>query len=153
MMITTNDLHNMAQQGATMNIHLTNDDLLPTLIVSTEDNQLGIYGISGSKDEISHLVLHKLQESNAKAYAFVVEAWATTFYEEVKKYDRVRDMPLDDRYEMVQIVLVEKDKGVVGGSNAKINRSGTHAKTLGPWENISNSEDVKVVSDYYITEW
>jgi len=153
MTITTNDLHNMAQQGATMNIHLTNEDLLPTLIISTEDNQLGIYGLSGSKDEIPHLVFHQLRESNAKAYAFVAEAWATTFYEEVKKYDRVQDMPLDDRYEMVQIVLVEKNKGIVGGSNARIDRPGTHTKTLGPWENIANSEDVKLVSDYYITEW
>jgi hypothetical protein len=150
MTITTKDLHNMAQQGARMNIKLTNDDLLPTLIVSTEDNQLGIYGVGGSKDEIPHIVFHKLQECNAKAYAFVTEAWATSFFEEVQKYDRVRDMPPDDRYEMVQIILVEKNKGIVGGSNARIDRPKTNTKTLGPWTDM---DDFKLTSGYYVTEW
>ena len=150
MIITTDDLNDMAQQGAAMNIKLTNDELLPTLIVSTEDDQIGIYGVSGSKDEIPHVIFHKLQECNAKAYAFVVEAWATTFYEEVKKYNRVRDMPPDDRYEMVQVVLVERGKGVVGGSNAKIDRPGAHTRTLGSWTKM---EDIMLTSDYYVTEW
>lgn len=152
MTITTNDLHDMAQKGAALNITLTPDDLLPTLIVSTENDQLGIYGVSGSKDEIPHTVLHKLQECNAKAYAFITEAWATTFWDEVKKYDRVRDMPPDDRYEMIQIIVVERDKGIVGGSNAKIDRPRADTRTLGPWTS-DNLDDIKLTSDYYVTEW
>ena len=152
-MMTINDLHHMAQQGATLNIGLTNDDLIPVLIISTEIGELGIYGIAGeNKSDWPDLIRQQLQDSYARAYALVMEAWASEFVENLKRYERVRDMPPDDRYEIIQIIVVEKDKGIVAGSSAKIDRL-ENSRTLGPWKTMDSLETYTQPGTFIITEW
>ena len=154
MIMTNSDLHNMAQQGAALNIGLTNDDLIPVLIICTDKGELGIYGIAGEDKSLwADIIRQQLQDSHASAYALVMEAWASDFIDNLKRYERIRDMPPDDRYEIIQILVVEKNTGVVGGSSAKINRL-TDRRTLGPWRNMTEFENlVTQPGSFIITEW
>ena len=152
--MTTDDLHEMAQQGAKLNIGLTDDDLIPVLIISTINGELGIYGIAGEeKATWPDLIRQQLRESYATSYALVMEAWASEFIDNLKRYKRVRDMPPDDRYEIIQILVVEKDKGVVAGSSARINRL-ENRRTLESWNNLESLETFALQPDtFIITEW
>ena len=82
-----------------------------------------------------------------------MEAWASDFIDNLKRYERVRDMPPDDRYEIIQILVVEKNTGIVDGSSAKIDRL-TDRRTLGPWRNMTEFENlVTQPGSFIITEW
>ena len=94
----------------------------------------------------------QLTDRNAKAYALVLEAWATAFVDEAAKYDyRVRDMPLDDKYEVVQIIVVDKNLGYVCGSQSRIDRIDDNTRKLRDWNEGDKVHNAQ--GSFVITEW
>ena len=93
--------------------------------------------------------LAQLAPKQAKAYALILEAWQTSFIEEASKYGgRVRDMPLDDRFECTTLILVRKNQGIVKYLSAKIDTDSDGKRKLREWE-TGNVQETRIC----ITEW
>ena len=120
--INVDALTKAAKQGAEFNIKLHPDeDLLPTIILLTKKDvptgAIEVYGFAAEKNQVPAMMLKALVDRQAEAYALVVEAWASSFIEEAKKYDyKIRDMPEDDKYEIVNVFAVSRDKGCLSHS-------------------------------------
>ena len=129
-----------AKKGAEFNITTRPDeDLIPTIILVTNKDvptgAIEVYGFAAEKEQVPAMMLKALVERQAEAYALVVEAWASSFAEEAKKYNyKIRDMPEDDKYEIVNIFAVSRDKGCLSYSVSKIERLGTGERKLKGWE-------------------
>ena len=143
-------LHMIAKSGAELNIGLY-DQLLPTLLVATP-KEIEIYGLTTEKEQLPVVILETLGKRQAQAYALVLEAWSTQFLERAAEYDyRVRDMAPDDRDEVVQIIVAERDNESVRFSMAKIEISPTGQRHLTEW--VENGPDRKACGAFVITEW
>ena len=149
----TDELHRVAQSGAALNISLSPEDLIPVLLLVNQDDQFEIYGIEEpNKDKIPEIVTAQLTDRNAKAYALVLEAWATAFVDEAAKYDyRIRDMPPDDKHEVVQIIVVDKNLGYVCGSQSRIDRIDDNTRKLRDWNEGDKVHNAQ--GSFVITEW
>ena len=147
------DIQTIAQRGATLNVKLTNDDLTPILLILDQNDEIGIYLLEVSKSDIVDTIAEQLEINDAKAYGLVVEAFATEICDvAINDYNyRVRDMPPDDIYEAVQIVVVERNKGIVSSSIATINRPDAHTKELEPW--MDSTETAITSESMLITQW
>ena len=143
-------LQTAAKSGAKLNIGLF-DQLLPTLLIATS-KEIEIYGLTAEKDQLPMVILDTLKQRQALAYALIIEAWSTQFIERAAQYDyRVRDMAPDDRDEVVQIIVVEKDSDSVRFSMAKIKTASTGHRSLMEW--IENGPNRKACGAFVITEW
>ena len=80
-------------------------------------------------------MLKLLLQEQVKAYAFILEAWSTPFVEKALEYNgRVRDMPLDDKFEIVNILMVKRDIGIYKYSTARINTKHDGSRQVEDWE-------------------
>jgi len=143
-------LHHAAKLGAELNIGLC-DQLLPTLLVATP-KEIEIYGLTTEKEYLPMLILDTLGKRQAQAYALVIEAWSTPFLERAAEYNyRVRDMAPDDRDEIVQIIVTERDNESVRFSIAKIEISPTGHRHLAEW--VENGSNGTACGTLVITRW
>jgi len=151
-MMTSDMLHEMAKSGATLNVKADPNDLIPVLILINSKGEVEIYGMVGEdKNEILKMLKTTLTQRDAKLYALVVEAWVTEFPHEAAKYNwRVRDMPPDDKSEAVQIIVVEKDKGCLGRSIAKIERVDEKTRRLHEWKTETPDG---ISGPFVVTHW
>jgi len=143
-------LQQAAKSGAELNIGLY-DQLMPTLLIATPKD-IEIYGLTTEKEHMPMVILELLEERQADAYALVVEAWSTQFLERAAEYNyRVRDMAPDDRDEIVQIIVAERDNELIRFSISKIKIPPTGPRHLTEW--IENGPDGKACGSFVITEW
>ena len=143
-------LQQAAKSGAELNIGLY-DQLMPTLLIATPKD-IEIYGLTTEKEHMPMVILELLEERQADAYALVVEAWSNQFFERAAEYNyRVRDMAPDDRDEIVQIIVAERDNELIRFSISKIKIPPTGPRHLTEW--IENGPDGKACGSFVITEW
>ena len=143
-------LQQAAKSGAELNIGLY-DQLMPTLLIATPKD-IEIYGLTTEKEHMPMVILELLEERQADAYALVVEAWSTQFLERAAEYNyRVRDMAPDDRDEIVQIIVAERDNELIRFSIAKIEISPTGHRNLAKW--VENEPNGTACGAFVITEW
>jgi len=140
----------LAKSGAETNIGLY-DQLLPTLLIATSKG-IEIYGLTAEKEYLPMIILKTLEEHQAVAYALVIEAWSTPFLERAAQYNyRVRDMAPDDRDEVVQIIVAERDDESVQFSISKIQTPSTGHRHLTEW--VENGATGKACGAFVITKW
>jgi len=143
-------LQQTAKFGAETNIGLF-DQLIPTLLIATT-KEIEIYGLTTEKEHLPMVILELLGKRQAVAYALVLEAWSTQFLERAAQYNyRVRDMAPDDRDEIVQIIVAERDNESIRFSIAKIEISPTGHRDLAEW--VENGPDRKACGAFVITKW
>ena len=143
------ELIEMVKQGTELNVSAQTGDLLPVVVAyNREHNELHMVQIAvEGSEQLARAIRTFLAEKDATSYALVIEGWATTFYEAAEAYDfEVSQMPADDRWDMIQILAVERD-GVKQSYEAKIIREGEE-RELGEWKEIHNYE-----GRFVITEW
>ena len=138
-----------AQRGAQYNIEVLDEEIIPTLMILTENDRIELAHILVEKEDMADTLKELLLEKQAKAYALILEAWQTSFVEKALEYEgRVREMPLDDRFECTTLILVRKNKGIVKYLSAKIDTDANGRRKLRDWE-TGNVQETRIC----ITEW
>jgi hypothetical protein len=138
-----------AKRGAQYNIEVLNEELIPTLMILTNNDRIEMAHLTGDRDEFPHILKTVLTTKQAKAYVLVLEAWQTSFIEKALELDgRVRDMPLDDRFEVTSIVLVKKNEGITKYLTARIDTQSDGHRTLRDWETGTVQESRLCVTDW-----
>ena len=110
----TDKLVETGMRGAEYNIQMFDDDLAPILILEFEDN-VAVAGLGGANGEQNAMILFsQLKDKNPKRYLLVSETYVANPAKGSKTYKKlidstvqVRDLPPDDRYDAVTILLVE----------------------------------------------
>ena len=153
-MKTTNDwikgMELAAKRGAQYNIEALSEELIPTLMVLTKNNNVEVAHVTAPKEEMADVIKDWLLKRQAKAYILILEAWSTNFVDEaLEKYDgRVANMPLDDRFEVTTIIIVKKDEGVIQYLSARIDTDLEGHRKLREWSN-GNVQETRIC----VTEW
>ena len=138
-----------AKRGAQYNIEALNEELIPTLMILTKDDRIEIAHIAAEREHIPDILKECLITKQAKAYTLILEAWSTSFVEKAMALDgRVRDMPLDDRFEVTSIVLVKKNEGITKYLTARIDTQSDGHRTLRDWETGTVQESRLCVTDW-----
>ena len=143
------ELVNMVKYGTELNVAAQTGDLLPVVVAyNSHHNELHMVQLaSEGSSELAHAIRAFLAQKEASSYALVIEGWATTFYEAAEAHNfEVSEMPADDRYEMVQILAVERD-GIKLSYEARIHRT-DDGRELGEWKQLTSYE-----GRFVITEW
>ena len=143
------ELVNMVKYGTELNVAAQTGDLLPIVVAYNKDqDELHMVQLCfEDKDKLTHAITAFLTQKKATAYVLVIEGWATTFYEAAEAYGfEVANMPADDRWEMVQIMAVERG-GTKQACEARIHRTGEE-RELGEWHTLDDYE-----GRFVITEW
>ena len=138
-----------AKRGAQYNIEALNEELIPTLMILTKDDRIEIAHIEAEKEDIPDMLKEYLTSKQAKAYTLILEAWSTSFIEQAMALDgRVRDMPLDDRFEVTNIIMVRRNEGITKYLSARIDTALDGNRKLRDWE-TGNVQDTRIC----ITQW
>ena len=147
-----NVIEESSKRGAEHNIEILDQELIPTLIMLTEtDNVLSIKmaAIVGEKKEMSHMMAKVLFQEQAKAYAIILEAWCTPFLEKAMEYNgKVRDMPLDDKFEIVNVLMVKRNVGIYKYFTARIETKHDGSRKVGDWEDGTVQGNSIVITDW-----
>jgi len=138
-----------AKRGAQYNIEALNEELIPTLMILTKDDRIEIAHIAAEREHIPDILKECLITKQAKAYTLILEAWSTSFVEKAMALDgRVRDMPLDDRFEVTNIIMVKRNEGITKYLSARIDTKSDGNRKLREWE-IGTVQDSRIC----ITKW
>ena len=138
-----------AKRGAKYNIEILNEELVPTLMILNNQNQIELAHIIGDNDTLHDSIKKCLVTQHAKAYALVIEAWSTSFTEKaIELNGRVRDMPLDDRFEVSNVIMVKRNQGIYKYLSARINTLDDGKRQLEEWEDGAIHE-----TRICVTEW
>ena len=138
-----------AKRGAQYNIEALNEELIPTLMILTKDDRIEIAHIAAEREHIPGILKECLITKQAKAYTLILEAWSTSFVEKAMALDgRVRDMPLDDRFEVTNIIMVKRNEGITKYLSARIDTKSDGNRKLREWE-IGTVQDSRIC----ITKW
>ena len=138
-----------AKRGAQYNIEALNEELIPTLMILTKDDRIEIAHIAAEREHIPGILKEWLITKQAKAYTLILEAWSTSFVEKAMALDgRVRDMPLDDRFEVTNIIMVKRNEGITKYLSARIDTKSDGNRKLREWE-IGTVQDSRIC----ITKW
>ena len=105
--------------------------------------------IAAEREDIPVLLKECLITKQAKAYTLILEAWSTNFVEKAIALEgRVRDMPLDDRFEVTNIIMVKRNEGVTKYLSARIDTEFSGKRKLREWE-TGTVQDSRIC----ITKW
>ena len=138
-----------AKRGAQYNIEALNEELVPTLMILTKNDKIEVAHIDAEKEDIPNVLKEYLTSRQAKAYTLILEAWSTSFIEKAMALDgRVRDMPLDDRFEVTNIIIVKRNEGITKYLSARIDTASDGNRKLRDWE-TGTVQDTRIC----ITEW
>jgi hypothetical protein len=138
-----------AKRGAQYNIEALNEELIPTLMILTKDDRIEIAHIAAEREDIPNILKECLITRQAKAYTLILEAWSTNFIEKAMELEgRVRDMPLDDRFEVTNIIMVKRNEGITKYLSARIDTESDGNRKLREWE-IGTVQDSRIC----ITKW
>jgi len=124
-----------SKRGAKYNIEILDQELIPTLLILTNTDNIKMVAIVGEKEEMPDMMAKVLFQEQAKAYAIILEAWCTPFLEKAMEYDgKVRDMPLDDKFEIVNVLMVKRNVGIYKYFTARIETKHNGSRKVGDWE-------------------
>jgi len=124
-----------SKRGAKYNIEILDQELIPTLLILTNADNIKMVAIVGEKEEMPDMMAKVLFQEQAKAYAIILEAWCTPFLEKAMEYDgKVRDMPLDDKFEIVNVLMVKRNVGIYKYFTARIETKHNGSRKVGDWE-------------------
>jgi hypothetical protein len=138
-----------AKRGAQYNIEALNEELIPTLMILTKDDRIEIAHIAAEREHIPGILKEWLITKQAKAYALILEAWSTSFVEKAMALEgRVRDMPLDDRFEVTNVIMVKRNEGITKYLSARIDTESNGNRKLREWE-TGTVQDSRIC----ITKW
>jgi hypothetical protein len=138
-----------AKRGAQYNIEALNEELIPTLMILTKDDRIEVAHIAAEREHIPGILKEWLIIKQAKAYTLILEAWSTSFVEKAMALEgRVRDMPLDDRFEVTNIIMVKRNEGITKYLSARIDTKSDGNRKLREWE-IGTVQDSRIC----ITKW
>ena len=138
-----------AKRGAQYNIEALNEELVPTLMILTKNDKIEVAHIDAEKEDIPNVLKEYLTSRQAKAYTLILEAWSTSFIEKAMELNgRVRDMPLDDRFEVTNIIMVKRNEGITKYLSARIDTASDGNRKLRDWE-TGTVQDTRIC----ITEW
>ena len=138
-----------AKRGAQYNIEALNEELIPTLMILTKNDKIEVAHIDAEKEDIPNVLKEYLMSKQAKAYTLILEAWSTSFIEKAMALDgRVLDMPLDDRFEVTNIIMVKRNEGITKYLSARIDTASDGNRKLRDWE-TGDVQDTRIC----ITKW
>ena len=130
-----NTIEEASKRGAEYNIEILGQELIPTLLMITTADAIKMAAIVGEKEEMPDMMAKILFQEQVKAYAIVLEAWCTPFLEKAMEYNgKVRDMPLDDKFEIVNVVMVKRNVGIYKYFTARIETKHNGSRKVGDWE-------------------
>ena len=147
----TIELQEAAKKGVLMNVIASPEDLMPTLILhSTEDDEIHVIGLGmEDKDQMVRAICQTLADRQADAYALVVEGWSTSFLDAaLARNGNIKDMAPEDRFEVANILTVEKGDDSPRMSVARIDRLPNGNRRLRKWEEMKNFD-----GRFAITDW
>jgi len=138
-----------AKRGAQYNIEALNEELIPTLMILTKDDRIERAHIAAEREHIPGILKEWLITKQAKAYTLILEAWSTSFVEKAMALEgRVRDMPLDDRFEVTNVIMVKRNEGITKYLSARIDTESNGNRKLREWE-TGTVQDSRIC----ITKW
>ena len=144
-----NMIEEASKRGAQYNIEILGQELIPTLIMLTNTDNIKMAAIVGEKEEMPDMMAKILFQEQAKAYAIVLEAWCTPFLEKAMEYNgKVRDMPLDDKFEIVNVVMVKRNVGIYKYFTARIETKHNGSRKVGDWEDGTVKGNSIVITDW-----
>ena len=144
-----NMIEEASKRGAEYNIEILGQELIPTLLMITTADAIKMAAIVSDKEEMSHTMAKVLFQEQAKAYAIVLEAWCTPFLEKAMEYNgKVRDMPLDDKFEIVNVVMVKRNVGIYKYFTARIETKHNGSRKVGDWEDGTVKGNSIVITDW-----
>jgi hypothetical protein len=124
----------------------------PMMFVSTPDGTVNVVGIPMSeevKQAFQVGIPRMLRDMEATSYIFVIEGWATNSPKATRRVGgRVSKLPLDDRFEVLQLLCCEKGKPAFM-KIAKIDSSPKTGRVVGEFEDWGGEISGRMV----ITEW
>ena len=124
-----------SKRGAEYNIEILDQELIPTLLILTNADNIKMVAIVGEKEEMPDMMAKVLFQEQAKAYAIILEAWCSPFLEKAMEYNgKVRDMPPDDKFEIVNVLMVKRNVGIYKYLTAKIETKHNGSRKVGDWE-------------------
>ena len=124
-----------SKRGAEYNLEILDQELIPTLLILTNADNIKMVAIVGEKEEMPDMMAKVLFQEQAKAYAIILEAWCTPFLEKAMEYNgKVRDMPPDDKFEIVNVLMVKRNVGIYKYLTAKIETKHNGSRKVGDWE-------------------
>ena len=130
-----NTIEEASKRGAEYNIEILGQELIPTLLMITTADAIKMAAIVGEKEEMPDMMAKILFQEQVKAYAIVLEAWCTPFLEKAMEYNgKVRDMPLDDKFEIVNVLMVKRHVGIYKYFTARIETKHNGSRKVGDWE-------------------
>ena len=147
----TIELQEAAKKGVLMNVIASPEDLMPTLILhSTENDEVHVIGLGmEDKGELVLAMRQMLVDKQADAYALVLEGWSTSFLDAaLARNGNIKDMAPEDRFEVANILIVEKGDDSPRMSVARIDRLPNGNRRLRKWEEMKNFD-----GRFAITDW
>ena len=137
-------LEKVAKEG--IEVIVADQELIPTLIISTSTGVevIGIVAEKHTLDSIRYL----LTQRQVKAYALVLEGYATKSMEAASKVEgKIRNLPLDDRFDVASISLVTNG-GTTRLLTSVIDSDKDGVRSLRKWETSQS-----VSGRYVIENW
>ena len=147
----TIELQEAAKKGVLFNVVASPEDLMPTLMLhSAEDDEFHVFGLQmKNKDQMIRAIRQALSDKQADAYALVVEGWSTSFLDAaLARNGNIKDMAPEDRFEVANVLVVEKGDDSPRMSVARIDRLSDGNRRLRKWEEMKNFD-----GRFAITEW
>ena len=120
------------------------------MLHSAEDDEFHVFGLQmEDKDQMIRAIRQALSDKQADAYALVVEGWSTSFLDAaLARNGNIKDMAPEDRFEVANVLTVEKGDDSPQMSVARIDRLPDGNRRLRKWEEIKNFD-----GRFAITEW
>ena len=137
-------LEKVAKEG--IEVIVADQELIPTLIISTSTGVevIGIVAENHTLNSIRYL----LTQRQVKAYALVLEGYATKSMEAASKVEgKIRNLPLDDRFDVASISLVTNG-GTTRLLTSVIDSDKDGVRSLRKWETSQS-----VSGRYVIENW
>ena len=147
----TIELQEAAKKGVLFNVVASPEDLMPTLMLhSAEDDEFHVFGLQlEDKDQMIRAIRQALSDKQADAYALVVEGWSTSFLDAaLARNGNIKDMAPEDRFEVANVLTVEKGDDSPQMSVARIDRLPDGNRRLRKWEEMKNFD-----GRFAITDW
>ena len=147
----TIELQEAAKKGVLFHVVARPEDLMPTLMLhSAEDDEFHVFGLQmEDKDQMIRAIRQALSDKQADAYALVVEGWSTSFLDAaLARNGNIKDMAPEDRFEVANVLTVEKGDDSPQMSVARIDRLPDGNRRLRKWEEMKNFD-----GRFAITEW
>lgn len=141
-----------AKRGAKFNIEIQKiNPLDPTVLIFTPNKEIKAVLIhSENKEKFAEILNNVLVTEQAESYVLIMEGASTTFIEAAKRYNnKVLDMPVDDRFDVVSILSTTRNSNVMTQHIARITADSSGDRNLNDlWETALVEK-----GQFYVIRW